>query len=139
MNISVVDGTNYFKGLLLLIRKDRKITETEILLLKRIGKSLGFESEFCDNAIRDILENEYIVDAHPEFTTKELTVKFIKDGLAIAFSDNDFHPSEEEWLRVTAQKNGLDVIWFFRESEIAAHRNHLPSRMEVDDLTVQYS
>ena len=139
MKITVIDGSNYFKGLLLLISKDRKITESEIQLMKRIGKTLGFEREFCDNAIHEILENKYIVDAPPEFSTKELAIKFIKDGLATAFSDNEVHPSEGEWLRSTADKNGLDLTWFRSESVNAINRKQLPSRMEVDDLTVEYS
>ena len=96
MKITVLDGSNYFKGLLLLIRKDHKITESEIQLMKRIGKTLGFEPKFCDNAIHEILENKYIVDVTPEFSTKEIAIKFIKDGLTLAFSDNEAHPSEEE-------------------------------------------
>lgn len=139
MNISVLDGSNYFKGLLLLIRKDRKIAESEIQLLKRIGKSLGFERKFTDIAIQEILENEYIEDVPPEFSTKELAIKFIKDGLVIALSDNEFHPFEEEWLRSTAEKNGLDPAWFRQAIVSTPDRGIFPSSMEVDDLTVEYS
>jgi hypothetical protein len=139
MKITVVDGSNYFKGLLLLIRKDRKITQPEIELMKRIGKTLGFEREFCDSAIDEILDNKYIVDAIPEFSTKELAIKFIKDGLVIALSDGEIHPSEEEWLRSIAAKNGLDLTWFRQESVNALNRQQFPSHMEVDDLIVRYS
>jgi len=102
MKISPIDAGEYFRGLLLLIGKDRTITEAEKELMKRIGKTLGFEREFCDNAIRDVLENKYIADTPPEFSTNDLAMKFIKDGLAIAFSDNKLHMSEAEWLRSTA-------------------------------------
>lgn len=139
MKITVIDRSNYLKGLLLLIRKDRKITESEIQFIKRIGKTLGFEREFCDNAIHEILENKYIVDAPPEFSTKELASKFVKDGLAIAFSDDEGHPSETEWLRSTAEKNGLDLTWFSEEIVNAATRKQLASHMEFDDLTVESS
>ncbi|MFA6467582.1 MAG: hypothetical protein WCW35_01710 [Bacteroidota bacterium] len=138
MNISIIDGSAYFKGLLLLIRKDRLVTKPEIQLMKRIGKTLGFELEFCDNAIRDILVNEYIIDIIPEFSSKALAEKFIKDGLAIAFSDNELHPSEEEWLRTAAAKNRIDSSWFQREHDKAAIRRELPPTLEVDDITVQY-
>ena len=136
MNISVIDASNYFKGLLLLIRKDRKITEPEIQLMKRIGKCLHFDPEFCNTAIDEILENRFIVDVPPEFSSRELAVKFIKDGLAIALVDNHLHPAEKEWLRATAEKNGLDEIWFGQELDNAVNRSQLPARMEVDDLNV---
>ena len=139
MKISVLDGSNYFKGLLLLIRKDRKITNPEIELMKHIGKTLGFEKEFCDGAIREVLENKYIVDTPPEFSTKELAIKFIKDGLSLAFSDNEFHPTEEEWLRSAADKNDLDLKWFLQERGNTANRKEPLAHMEVDDLTVEYS
>ena len=70
MNISVVDASNYFKGLLLLIRKDRKVTESEVEFMRHIGKALGFERQFCENAIQGILENEHIRDQPPRFATK---------------------------------------------------------------------
>jgi len=139
MKITVLDGSNYFKGLLLLIRKDQKIAEPEIQLMKRIGKTLGFEREFCENAIHEILGNRHIVDAPPEFSTKELAIKFIKDGLAIASSDKEVHPSEEEWLRSAAEKNGLDLTWFRQESINTTNRTPLLSHLEVDDLTVEFS
>ena len=139
MKISVVDGSNYFRGLLLLMRKDRKIAEAEVQLMQRIGKALGFGKEFCDNAIRDVLENEYIVDTPPEFSSEELAIKFIKDGLSLALSDNDFDLSEEEWLRMTAEKNGLDPEWFSQERRITTAVRNPGARLEVEDLTVEYS
>jgi hypothetical protein len=139
VNISVIDRSNYFKGLLLLIRKDRRITELEIQFMKRIGKALGFERQFCANAIHDILENNFIEDAPLEFSTKELAIKFIKDGFTLAFSDNEFHPFEKEWLRSIAKKNGIDLAWFRKESVNVTNKKQFPSHMEVDDLTVEYS
>ena len=139
MKISVVDGSNYFRGLLLLIRKYRKIAEPEVQLMQRIGKALGFGKEFCDNAIREVLENEYIEDSPPKFSSSELAVRFIKDGLSLAFSDNDFDRSEEEWLRMTAEKNGLDMEWFSQERRITTTMKEPAARLEVEDLTVKYS
>lgn len=138
VRISIIDGSNYFKGLLLLVGKDKKVKQPEIELMKRIGKTLGFEKEFCDNAIRDILENKYIVDAHPVFSSKELALKFIKDGLFVAFSDNEIHPSEEQWLRLTAEKNGIDLMLFSQELENVVQRIKLSDRLEIDDLAVEY-
>ncbi len=136
MKISVMDASNYLKGLLLLLRKDGKITQPEIELMKRIGQTLGFEKKFCDSAIQEILGNKYIMDVPPEFSTKELAIKFIRDGLCLAFSDDEVHPFEEQWLRSTAEKNGLDLNFFARECANATNRNALPARLESDDLTI---
>jgi len=135
MNISAVDANNYFKGLLLLIRKDRKVTESEVQLMKRIGKALGFEEEFCNQAIVGILENQHVRDQPPRFSNKELAKKFIQDGLILALSDEEMHPSEEEWLRLVAELNGLDLQWFSRERQkkVAEAKSH--PRLEVEHFT----
>ena len=138
IKIPLIDASNYFRGLLLLIRKDRRLAEPEIQLMKRIGKRLGFEDKFCDNAIQEILENKYIVDVPPEFSKKELAMKFIKDGLQLSFSDHEMHPLEDEWLKSTAEKNGIDMKWFLQERETAMERKGLDVYLEVDDLIVQY-
>ena len=136
MNISVVDASNYFKGLLLLISKDRKVTESEIHLMKRIGKALGFEEEFCDQAIGGILENENIRDQPPKFSAKHLAMKFVQDGLVLAISDKEIHPAEEEWLRLVAELNGLDVQWF-SETRLRTIKEALSHpHLEVESLTV---
>ncbi len=139
MTISVLDGSNYFKGLLLLVRKDLKVSESELHLMKRIGKTLGFEPEFCENAIRDVLENEYLVDEPLVFSSQELAMKFIRDGLALAFSDKELHPSEEEWLLATAEQHGLDQDWFREEYGKISGEKDRPLRLEVDEMTVEHS
>jgi hypothetical protein len=140
MTINVLDASNYFKGLLLLIRKDRKVTPAEIEAMKRIGKTLGFERKFCENAIAEILENAFIVDEPPHFPNKELAYKFIRDGLFLAFIDHrDIDPHEERWLRLTVEKNDIQSDFFIRELEVAKANRGDRTRLEVDDLTVEHS
>lgn len=134
MNISVVDASNYFKGLLLLIRKDRQVTESEIELMMRIGKALGFNPEFCQLSIDGILENMYIKDQPPRFSSKEVATMFIQDGFLLAYSDNRLHPAEEEWLKFAAELNGLDLNWFVQERKKASRARGAASRLHVESL-----
>ena len=83
MKISVPDASNYLKGLLLLIRKDRKISEEEHELMARVGKNLGFEKNFVENAIHEILDNKYITVIPPEFSSREIAEKL---NLMIAYN-----------------------------------------------------
>jgi len=138
MNISVRDASLYFKGLLLLIRKDHKISNMEAQLMKHIGKTLGFEKSFCNRAIRDIMDNKFIEDVPPQFSSTRLAMKFIKDGLSFSLTDNVVHPKEEEWLLEVALKNGLSKNWFLAEKDLAEKRMDLPEQMEVDDLIIDY-
>ncbi|MCU0452575.1 MAG: TerB family tellurite resistance protein [Bacteroidetes bacterium] len=136
-SISVLDGSSYFKGLLLLLRKDNKMSTPEVDLVLRVGQSLGFEREFCENAVREILENEHIVDAPPKFSSPELAAKFIKDGLRIASADNELHPSELQWLWQTAEHNGLDPASI--QSDLASLVSEGGvKRLDVEDLRVEF-
>lgn len=140
MRISVLEGSEYFRGLLLLIARDRDVSDSEAGLMLRIGKALGLEKEFCEEAIREILENPHVPSDPPAFSRPELARKFIKDGLTVAAVDRAIHQSEEEWLRLTAQRNGVGADWFEgqREAVLAASPSW-ESRLELDDLTVEYS
>jgi hypothetical protein len=114
MNISYSEAGDYFRGLLLLIRKDHKIIEEEKTLLMHFGKSLGFASTFCAGAVSEIIENKYISDSPPVFSSMQVAKSFIKDGFIIAYCDNELHPNEEQWLRSVAQQNGINENWFHR-------------------------
>ena len=136
LKISKIEASNYLKGLMLLIRKDHRITETENILLMRIGKSLGFDPEFCEITINEILNNKFIEDTPPVFLQKELAIKFIRDGLAVIFSDNIMHPAEEKWLIATAEKNDIDITLFYEfKKEYSAQQQNI-AKLEVDDLIV---
>jgi hypothetical protein len=60
------------------------------------------------------------------------------DGLTLSFSDDEFHPFDEEWLRTTARKNDLNSTWFAKESVNATGKQSISAHLEVDDLTVEY-
>ncbi len=137
--MTIIDASNYFKGLLLLARKDKKTTQSEIDLVRRVGRTLGFEREFCDNAIEEIHENRFIVDEPPGFSTRELAAKFIRDGLAFAFADRELDQRELQWLLSVAVKNGLDEEWFSMQLESAKLNMGFPDHLEVDNLKIERS
>ena len=132
--MNLFDRSNYFRGSLLLIRKDHKISLPESELMKRIGKALGFEKRFCANAIHEALDNEFLVDIPPKFSTNELAMKFIKDGLALAAADNFIHSSEEQWLISVVKRNSLDVRWYFAEKEKLMEKDYHHLHLEVESM-----
>jgi len=137
MEISVLDAGNYFKGLLLLIRQDHKITGSETTIMMRIGHSLGLEKKFCEEAIRDILENRYITDTPPTFSTHKLAMKFLRDGLRIASSADGVNEPEDRWLSAIVEANGIDAGWYHREKSIVTPMSG-DQPFEADDLHVRY-
>lgn len=108
MDYGILDKSNYLKGLLLLCRKDNLVAKEEKDILVSIGKELGFEKRFCENAVKEIMENEYIIDEPPKFTQKEIAEKFLEDGVKIAMADKCLHLFELQWLAQTAEINNVD-------------------------------
>lgn len=137
MKISIKDASSYFRGLLLLIRKDKRVDHSEVDLMKRVGKSLGFEPRFCENAIHEILESTYIAETPPEFSSQELATRFVKDGLTVALSDNSMDPAEEEWLRSIVEKNHLDLTWFLQERDEVLRNNPTIDSLEAEQFVVE--
>lgn len=138
MKLTLQDRSLYFKGLLLLIRKDRSIADSERSLMMRIGKSLSFEKEFCETAIDDILKNEHITDTPPEFSDSNIAQYFILDALILACSDGTLHANEEEWLKSVCLKNGLSESWLAdKKRNAAGHsiRDWNSVHLTVDTLT----
>ncbi|MEN8193865.1 MAG: hypothetical protein ABFS12_13670 [Bacteroidota bacterium] len=112
MQIDYYDKSIYFKGLLLLIKRDRVIENPERKLMQDVGKFLGFEKDFIQDSIDDVLDNKYLTEDIPVFSNKTIAESFLLDGLKLSFSDNDFAPEEVEYLTEVAKQNGLDTDWF---------------------------
>jgi len=106
--IDFFEKSQYFKGLLLLIKKDKKIEDAERSLMIKVGKILGFEREFIESSIDNLLENEYITEETPKFSSKIIAESFLLDGIKLSFSDNDFSPEEIEFLSEVAKENDLE-------------------------------
>ena len=106
MTLPLKDKSDYFKGLLVLSRRDRLINDEERNLLIKIGGILDFDKRFCEATIDDLLVNTNISRDPIVFPDENLKECFFRDALRLALSDGDLHPAEYRWLRQTAQANG---------------------------------
>ena len=129
--MKILDRSNYFRGLLLLAKKDNEIPETERNLVISAGKGLGFDKSFCEEAIDDILINEYISDEPPVFSSKDLALSFIRDSLKIAISDNNLDPNELKWIKSCAIVNNITDEIFYQEVVSILNMNHLEINLEL--------
>jgi hypothetical protein len=118
MRMSLFEKSECFRAFLLLVGVDGQIASDERQVLLTIGKKLDFEYRFCETAIDDLLENRFISSDPPIFSRKEIAESFLRDGIRIAFLDDQLHPNEADWLARIAQRNGLSVDWI--GTEIAA-------------------
>jgi len=125
--------------MLLLVRKDEKISVEEKELLMKIGKILGFNQRFCEQTINDLLQNEHITELPLQFSTKEWAEIFLKDGIKIAYSDHQLHVEEYNWLRQIARTNKISDQWL-SDQHSSFLINHNPDEeinFEVEKIYVQ--
>ncbi len=111
MSVSQDDRSKYYRGLLVLVGRDRVIDPRERALMLQIGKILDFDSRFCDAAMNDLLRNVHITSEPVVFSQTVIAECFLQDALGLALVDNEIHPHELAWLKKVAQANGLPDGW----------------------------
>lgn len=119
MEITYQERGEYLRGLLILIGKDNIIDVNESQKVIEIGQNIGFSKSFCEEAVTDFLENEFISTEPPLFSDKQVTEKFLEDAINLSIIDDDFHTEELEWLEKIAIKNGIETSQL--DQKIKAH------------------
>jgi hypothetical protein len=117
MRINPLDTSNYFRGLLVLVSREKQINQKERTLLKKIGRILGFNQNFIDSAIDDLSNNKYVKTEVPLFSNCEVVELFLKDGIKLAFANDTLTIKQIEWLMAIAIRNRISKQWFFIELE----------------------
>ncbi len=105
MSLSLAEKSTYYRGLLVLARRDRIIHARERELMLQIGRMLDFDARFCEAAIDEVIHNKHISDDPVIFLKPETAECFLKDGLRLALVDGELHPRELDWLRLVAKAN----------------------------------
>jgi hypothetical protein len=111
VEIPQLDRSSYLKGLLITARKDNQLTESEISIIKKFATRLGFSSDFFNETISNLLDNKFITEEPIKFSRQDIAKSFIEDGLKLALSNDAISPDEINWLKCTANENGLAEVW----------------------------
>jgi hypothetical protein len=111
MTLSASYRGKYYRGLLVLVRRDRVIHRRERDMMLRIGRLLDFDERFCVDTLDDLLTNRLITDKPIVFSRREIAECFLTDAVALAGCDDHVHPHELAWLRSIARANGLAGGW----------------------------
>jgi hypothetical protein len=134
MKIPLPERGNYYRGLLVLIRKDRSISVRERELVIRFGEVLDFDKRFCESAVNDLLDNKHIRNEPVTFSNMAIAECFVRDALLLASIDGEFHPKEMDWLKAVAQANGLEHEWLSNEIRRLQGSQRPPDFPEVSTL-----
>jgi hypothetical protein len=115
MSVSLADKGNYYRGLLILARRDREIDPRERELAIQLGMMLDFDRRFCEAAIDDALKNRHLSEEPIKFSDRETAERFLRDGIRLALVDDEITSREYTWLRVIAGANGISNAWLGKE------------------------
>ena len=77
MDFPLIDRSNYLKGLLITARKDKQLTETETIMIKKLASRLGFSSDFFEETISNLLENKYITEEPIKFSSQAFEFSWV--------------------------------------------------------------
>jgi len=133
MAIPLRDKSNYLRGLLILARKDNYISANDRAIITKAAEWLGFSSEFCNEILNTLLENEFIESDPVKFINHTVAQSFISDGLKLVCSNKVKGNGELLWLRKTAEINYINQDWCDKE---LAHckcyiRNTIPTQLTL--------
>jgi len=142
MQMTLADRSNYFKGLLLLARKDKVLADEEKAMLLRLGELLQYNRDFCEQTIYNLLTNPHLDEIPPTFSNKECTELFLLDGIKIAFADHNLHKKEYTWMQEIAMQNDISSDWLtarladFLNGENGTRQNNFEIENFVSQMTV---
>ncbi|GBD86748.1 hypothetical protein BMS3Abin03_00672 [bacterium BMS3Abin03] len=111
MAIPLRDKSNYLRGLLILARKDNCISDSDKAIIIKAAEWLGFSSDFCNEILKTLLENEFIESEPVKFMNHTVAQSFISDGLKLVCSNKLTGDVELLWLRKTAEINYISQDW----------------------------
>ena len=130
MEIPQIDRSNYLKGMLITARQDNQLNETEISIIKKFAKRLGFSSDFYEETISHLLENKYITEEPIKFSSQHIAKSFIEDGLKLALSDDKIGNAEINWIKITANANGVEEELVDKKMKEIQSKPHLLAKMD---------
>ena len=111
MKMPFLDRSHYYRGLLVLTRKDRLIDSREREMLLHLGRILDFDPRFCEAAIDDLLKNPHLNEEPYRFSDRGIAECFMHDAIRLALVDGHVAPNELTWLKAVARANGLAEEW----------------------------
>ena len=130
MEISVLDKSNYLKGLLIIAKKDKQLAEQEKKIIRQFAEKLGFAQDFYEDTLKSLLSNKYISEDPIIFSDKKIAESFITDGLTLAYSDNSIVGVEIEYIKSVATANQIDKNWF--DEQMLHFKNSQSSVMNIE-------
>ncbi|KAA0253955.1 MAG: hypothetical protein EDM75_11365, partial [Chlorobiota bacterium] len=76
-------------------------------VIRDVATRLGFSRDFYEEVLKNLMINENISDNPLMFSSPAITQIFLDEALKLAYIDSDLARAEIDWLRKTAEINGI--------------------------------
>ncbi len=105
--LTTIDKSNYLKGMLIVARLDERLIDRERDHIRNVATRLGFSKDFYEETLKNLMINENISDSPLMFSSPAIAEIFLNEALKLAYADNVLSKAELDWLRKTAEINGI--------------------------------
>jgi hypothetical protein len=112
MQIPVEDRGKYLRGLLIMVKMDKVISEMDRTIIIGTAKHLGYAPDFYEGILSTLMINEYIGSKPIMFDSTNLAKHFLIDAINLAGTNKNLTNEKLNWLKNTASMNLVDRNWF---------------------------
>jgi len=112
MEIPVKDRGKYLRGLLIMVKMDKFISEMDRKIIINTAKHLGYSADFYEGILNTLMRNEYIGNEPIMFDSINLAKHFLIDAINLAGANKNLSNEKINWLKSTASMNLVDRNWF---------------------------
>jgi len=110
MDITLKDRGEFLRGFLVLVKKNKDISEFDKNMILVVGKYFGFAEDFCKEAIKNLMENEYLSEEPPTFSNPYIAEYFLVETYRILKQLHPLEHNEEHWFVATAERNKIKHV-----------------------------
>jgi hypothetical protein len=111
MQIPVEDRGKYLRGLLIMVKMDKVISEMDRTIIIGTAKHLGYSPDFYEGILRTLMINEHIGSEPIKFDSTNLAKHFLIDAINLAGTNKNLSNEKLNWLKNTASINLVDRNW----------------------------
>ena len=111
MQIPVEDRGKYLRGLLIMVKMDKVISEIDRTIIISTAKHLGYAPDFYEGILSTLMINEHIGSEPIMFDSANLAKHFLIDALNLAGTNKNLSNEKLNWLKNTASMNLVDRNW----------------------------
>ena len=112
MQMPVEDRGKYLRGLLIMVKMDKVISEMDRTFIIGTAKRLGYAPDFYECILNTLMRNEYIGCDPIMFDSTNLAKHFLIDAINLAGANKNLSNEKINWLKSTASMNLVDRNWF---------------------------